>query len=202
MNPGDPPFRSRYGISPEFRVSRYQIWRFAARIYFATIVSRLRDVFSSPLLKVSAGFELSLIEKACSTAEFAVARPLRVPRGYKISSLEEISGSPDVVTFVFQNDAGERWSLQQRSAWLPIEEEVTLARIPFVKAKVGGNDCYFIYGFYGGEPIDHAYWFNQLSIAFEIAGVIIELREISTKGRLTELAQFLSFVRLLMTKTD
>ena len=88
--------------------------------------------------------------------------------------------------------------MEQRKAWLPLEEEVTSARVPFARIKVKGNDCYIIFGFYGGEPIDHAYWFNQLSIAFEIEGVVVELREIKTKQRGIKLWVILQFVRSLM----
>lgn len=88
--------------------------------------------------------------------------------------------------------------MEQRKAWLPLEEEVTSARVPLARIKVKGNDCYIIFGFYGGEPIDHAYWFNQLSIAFEIEGVVVELREIKTKKRGIKLWVIFQFVRSLM----
>lgn len=87
--------------------------------------------------------------------------------------------------------------MEQRKAWLPLEEEVTSARVPFARIKVKGNDCCIIFGFYGGEPIDHAYWFNQLSIAFEIEGVVVELREIKTKQRGIKLWVIFQFVRSL-----
>ena len=88
--------------------------------------------------------------------------------------------------------------MEQRKAWLPLEEEVTSARVPFARIKAKGNDCYIIFGFYGGEPIDHAYWFNQISIAFEVGGVVVELREIKTKKRGIRLWATLHFVRSLM----
>ena len=88
--------------------------------------------------------------------------------------------------------------MEQRKAWLRLDEEVTTARVPFARIKVRGNDCYTIFGFYGGEPIDHAYWFNQLSIAFEVGDVVVELREIKTKRRGIKLWVILDFVRSLL----
>ena len=88
--------------------------------------------------------------------------------------------------------------MEQRKAWLRLDEEVITARVPFARIKVRGNDCYTIFGFYGGEPIDHAYWFNQLSIAFEVGDVVVELREIKTKRRGIKLWVILDFVRSLL----
>ncbi len=88
--------------------------------------------------------------------------------------------------------------MEQRKAWLRLEEEVTSARVPFARIKVSGNDSYIIFGFYGGEPIDHAYWFNQLSIAFEVEDVVVELREIKTNQKGMKLWVILHFVRSLV----
>ena len=88
--------------------------------------------------------------------------------------------------------------MEQRKTWLRLDEEVTSARVPFARIKVRGNDCYIIFGFYGGEPIDHAYWFNQLSIAFEVEDVVVELREIKTKQKGMKLWVILHFVRSLV----
>ena len=145
---------------------------------------------------------MKLIEEACTKVDFRVVRPLCVPRGYGISGLTEIPGSPDIATFVFRNESGEQFSMEQRRAWLPLQEEVELARVPFAKVKVAGNDCYLISGYYGGEPIDHAYWFSQLSITFEVAGVVVELREISSRRAGRKIWIFLCFVGFLMKQKD
>ena len=186
--------RGRYGILPESRVSAHQKWRFGVRICVATIMSRWCSLFSRPLRKVSTESELAWIERACDAVDFEVVRPLWAPRGHTISGLVEIPGSPNIATFVFRNGAGEQFLMEQRKSWLPIEEEVILARVPFARTTVQGNDCYVIYGFYGGEPIDHAYWFSQLSIAFEIGGIVVELREVTTRGGGVELWKLLYFV--------
>ena len=100
-----------------------------------------------------------------------------------ISGLAEIPGSPEIVRFLyFEMKLETNSCIEQRKAWLPLEEEVTSARVPFTRIKVKGSDCYIIFGFYGGEPIDHDYWFNQLSITFEIEGIVVELREIKTEA--------------------
>ena len=198
MSSGDSFSRGRYGISPESRATAYQKLRFKARIHVANFYSLLCAPFFRSLRKVTTDSELALIEEACRTAHFDVVRPLRIPRGYTISGLAEIPGSPEIARFVFRNEAGDQFLMEQRKAWLPLEEEVTSARVPFARIKVKGNDCYIIFGFYGGEPIDQAYWFNQLSIAFEIEGVVVELREIKTKQRGIKLWVILQFVRSLM----
>lgn len=198
MSSGDSFSRGRYGISPESRATAYQKLRFKFRIHVANFYSLLCATFFRSLRKVTTDSELALIEEACRTAHFDVVRPLRIPRGYTISGLAEIPGSPEITRFVFRNEAGDQFLMEQRKAWLPLEEEVTSARVPLARIKVKGNDCYIIFGFYGGEPIDHAYWFNQLSIAFEIEGVVVELREIKTKKRGIKLWVIFQFVRSLM----
>lgn len=198
MSSGDSFSRGRYGISPESRATAYQKLRFKFRIHVANIVSLLCGPFFQSLRKVSAGTELELVEEACRTADFDVVRPLRIPRGYTISGLAEIPGSPEIARFVFRNEAGDQFLMEQRKAWLPLEEEVASARVPFARIKAKGNDCYIIFGFYGGEPIDHAYWFNQLSIAFEVGDVVVELREIKMNRRGIKLWVILQFVRSLM----
>ncbi|MDD9993956.1 MAG: hypothetical protein OXP75_19335 [Rhodospirillales bacterium] len=199
MSSGDSFSRGRYGISPEARATAYQKLRFKVRIHVANIVSLLCGPFFYFLRKISADPELALIEEACRTADFDVVRPLRIPRGYTISDLDEIPGSPEIVRFVLRNEAGDQFLMEQRKAWLPLEEEVTSARVPFTRIKVKGSDCYVIFGFYGGEPIDHAYWFNQLSMALEIEGVVVELQEIKTMQRSVKLWVIFHFVRSLMS---
>ena len=198
MSSGDSFSRGRYGTLPESRATAYQKWRFKVRIHVANIVSLLCGPLLRSLRKVSEDAELALIEEACKTAGFDVVRPLRIPRGYTIAGLAEIPGSLEIARFVFRNEAGEQFLMEQRKAWLRLEEEVTSARVPFTRIKVRGNDCYIIFGFYGGEPIDHAYWFNQLSIAFEVEDVVVELREIKTNQKGMKLWVILHFVRSLV----
>lgn len=198
MSSGDSFSRGRYGALPESRATAYQKWRFRIRIHVANIVSLLRGSFFHSLRKITEDTELAFIEEACGAADFDVVRPLKSPRGYVIAGLAEIPGSPEIARFVFRNEAGDQFLMEQRKAWLRLEEEVTSARVPFTRIKVSGNDCYIIFGFYGGEPIDHAYWFNQLSIAFEVGSIVVELREIKMNQRGIKLWVILHFIRSLL----
>jgi hypothetical protein len=195
MASADPFSRGRYGALPESRVSAYQMRIFGIRVYIATLLSRWCGFLSSPPRKVSTVAELAWIDKASNATDFQIVRPLWAPREYKISSLTEIAGSPNIAMFVFRSKTGDEFSLEQRRAWLPLEEEVTLSRAPFVKTRVGGTDCYVIHGLYGGEPIDHAYWLNVRAITFEINDIVFELREETRQG--PGLFKLLQFVRFL-----
>ena len=202
MKSGESFSRGRYGISPESRISARQKWRFLFQVYLASLVSRWFCLFSRPLRTVSMDSELAWIEKACNTVDFDVVRPLRIPRGYRISGLIEIPGSLNIATFVFRDGAGEQFHMEQRRAWLRLEEEVASAQVPFARTKVKGNNCYIIYGYYGGEPIDHTYWFGRLSAAFEIRGIVVELRDIATTRGGIKLWKLLYFVGYLMKQSD
>jgi hypothetical protein len=191
--------RGRYGALPESRVSAYQMRKFGIRVYIAAFISNWFGFLSPPLRKVSTVVELAWIDKASNAVDFRIARPLWTPRKYQISGLTEIEGSPNIAMFVFQSKTGNEFSLEQRRAWLPLDEEVTLSRAPFIKTRVGGTDCYLIHGFYGGEPIDHAYWFSLLSIVFEVNGIVFELREKPRRG--PGLLKLLQLVRSLTKQT-
>jgi|ETNmetMinimDraft_26_1059896.scaffolds.fasta_scaffold98958_2 hypothetical protein len=188
--------RGRYGAFPELRISAFQKRKFAIRVYIAVFMSKWCGFLSPPPRKVLTVAELAWIDKASNAVDFHIIRPLCAPRDYQISSLTEIAGSPNIATFVFQSKTGNEFTLEQRRTWLPLEEEVTLSRAPFLKTRVAGTDCYVIHGFYGGEPIDHAYWFNLRSIVFEISEIVLELREKPREGpglfKLLQLVRFLT----------
>ena len=202
MNSGDSFSRGRYGSLPESRLSSRQKSAFKARVNLAAVMARWCRLFYRPLRSVTAEPELQFIEEASNRADFRIVRPLRVPRGYRIADLAEIPGSPEITTFVFRSESGEQFSMEQRKSWLPLEEEIESARVPFAKVEVEGNDCYLVSGYYGGEPIDHAYWFSRLSIAFEVADVVVELRDISTRRAGRKLWIFLCFAAYLMRQKE
>ena len=127
------------------------------------------------------------------------------PGGFVLCRCESVPGLSDLVTLYFRpadepSTADRAVSLSQRKAWLPLREELELARVPFTQVRDGGEECYLVHGVYGGEPIDHAYWYwTQRSLTFEVDGIVCELR--SEAGRGPGLAAMLAFVRRIERAT-
>jgi hypothetical protein len=145
------------------------------------------------------GDERRILEDARSRVEFAFVTIDRGLRGFQLSSCESVPGYRDVVTLNFRaadepSIADNAISLTQRKGWLPLHEELTLAHVPFTRMRDGRGECYLVHGVYGGEPIDHAYWYwTQHSLTFEVGGIVCELRE--EIGRGPGLATLLAFAR-------
>ena len=133
------------------------------------------------------GAERVILEQARQEAGFRTVSVGCAPEGFVLWRCESVPGQSDLVTLYFRagdepSIADRAVSLSQRKGWLPLREELELARVPFTRIR-DGDECYLVHGVYGGEPIDHAYWcWTQRSLAFEVDGIVCELRSEAGRG--------------------
>jgi hypothetical protein len=149
--------------------------------------------------------ERRILEDARSRVDFETVEIDRGIRGYFICRADSIAIMRDLVDINFRaadepSLADKAIMLTQRKAWLPLREELEGARYPFVRIPDGGAECYLVSGMYGGEPIDHAYWYwTQRALYFNVAGIACTLRE--EIGRGPGLATLLAFARQIEEAT-
>jgi hypothetical protein len=145
------------------------------------------------------GDERRILEDARSRVDFAFVTIDCGLQGFQLVSCESVPGYRDIVTLNFRaadepSIADKVISLTQRKGWLALHEELTLAHVPFTRMRDGRRECYLVHGLYGGEPIDHAFWYwTRHSLTFEAGGIVCELRE--EIGRGPGLAALLAFAR-------
>jgi hypothetical protein len=149
--------------------------------------------------------EVRILDDASSRVDFKTVVIDRCPRGFHLCRCDSVPGMRDLVDVNFRaadepSLADKAISMSQRKGWLPLHEELTGAHVPFTRMRDGGSECYLVNGVYGGEPIDHAYWYwTQHSLTFEVAGIVCELRE--EIGRGPGLATLLAFARRIELAT-
>jgi hypothetical protein len=100
--------------------------------------------------------------------------------GYQLASASPSRDGGTVLTAEFSSSGGRRLEWSQRSAWLPLDEELAGARVPY--ARLIGEPIFVVSGAYGGEPIDRSFWFTRQAVCFQHGLLITELREIVGKG--------------------
>jgi hypothetical protein len=106
-----------------------------------------------------------------------------VPEGYRLQGYEAAPGSNTLITLNFAAATGRSFQISQRQGWLPLDEELEVARVPFTPLGPSRRRLYVVHGLYGGEPIDHTFWAaTRRSVAVEIDGLVVEVREITGTG--------------------
>ena len=203
MTRAKPIERGRYGAYPQNVVPWRSVW--PTRIHGVAVGHLARFGLYSPMFSELDPGERAILEQARQQADFPTVSVDCAPGGFVLCRCESVPGLSDLVTLYFRpadepSTADRAVSLSQRKAWLPLREELELARVPFTQVRDGGEECYLVHGVYGGEPIDHAYWYwTQRSLTFEVDGIVCELR--SEAGRGPGLAAMLAFVRRIERAT-
>jgi hypothetical protein len=198
--------RGRYGPYPSDAAPRRLVWPTrllglaVGHLTLFGLCSR-RSMFRL----LDAG-EREILDEVTREVSFRTVSLDCAPNGFVLCRCETVPNMSDLVTLLFRASSEpstdcRAMSLSQRKAWLPLLEELELARVPFTRVRDGGTECYLVHGVYGGEPIDHAYWcWTQRSLAFEINGIVCELRGDAAHG--PGLATMLAFVRKIERATE
>jgi hypothetical protein len=190
--------RGRYGAYPQKSAPWRSVWPTRLRALAVGHLARFRVSSRLSMFRELDPRERAILEEARAHVDFPTVSIDCAFKDFVLCRCEAVPGLRDLVTLCFRaahepSTAGAV-SLSQREAWLPLHEELELARVPFTRVRDGGDECYLVHGVYGGEPIDHAYWCStQRSLTFEVNGIVCELR--SEAGRGPGLATMLSFVR-------
>jgi hypothetical protein len=193
--------RGRYGASPQNLAPWRSVWPTRLRAVAVGHLARLGLSSRFSKFRELDQRERAILEAASALVDFPIVSIDCAPKGFVLYRCETVPGLSDLATLCFRGvdeQADRAMSLSQRKAWLPLREELGLARVPFTRVRDGRGECYLVHGVYGGEPIDHAYWCStQRSLTFEVDGIVCELR--SEAGRGPGLATMLSFVRRIGT---
>lgn len=114
---------------------------------------------------------------------FTLLAPACAPVGYHLAAVESVPHCDDVVTLVYEGEHGKSFRLSQRKQWLPLREELELARVPNTAVRCGSVQMFLVHGVYVGEPIDRSYSArHRRSLAIETCGLVCELREVIGRG--------------------
>ncbi|BBY27462.1 hypothetical protein GCM10023114_47850 [Mycolicibacterium sediminis] len=84
--------------------------------------------------------------------------PDSLPTGYVLTAASAFK-SGGGVEFVFRSPDGERsFRLTQRAWFVPLTEEIQLAKVPHTRVRGVRNDLFVLPGEFYEEPIDHGFW--------------------------------------------
>src|SRR5262245_22936919 len=174
-------YRGLYGPEPDRSISRRRLWSghmaAVAALWGARLLPRHHG------LRTLAGEERTIVSLAQAGIAFALRAPPRLPRAYRLVRSDPVPGCTDLATLVFADPAGRGFTLSQRRAWLPLAQELAIARVPFTSIGLSGHAFHVVHGAHGGEPIDHSFWpATRRSLTFEADGFVVDLREIIGQG--------------------
>jgi hypothetical protein len=180
--------RGRYGPHPTAIVPRKIIWLARLEAFAVGGVARLGLGPGRRTLRELSDDEGLILEDAQSRVDFELVTIDCGLRGFHLCSCESVPGMRDLVELRFRaagepSPADAPVTISQRKGWLPLYEELLNSHVPFTRMRDGRSGCYLVNGVYGGEPIDHAYWYlTRHSLTFEVAGIVCELREEIRRG--------------------
>jgi len=104
-------------------------------------------------------------------------------RGWCLVAVDCVPDCADLLMLEYDTQGGRSFRVSQRPKWLPLAEELRLARMPATEIRCGPARMFVVHGVYTGEPIDRAYSARQRrSIALELGEVVAELREVTGRG--------------------
>lgn len=133
----------------------------------------------TPLRPSPDGGELVLVEEAAAGVDFPLVVPSRIPRGYRLTALDVVPNSRDVMTFVYRASPLRSFRFTQRTHALALADELRLARVPSLTMSTGRGQRHVICGGFVGEPVDVWHWHRtRRSVAWEQEGLICELEAI------------------------
>jgi hypothetical protein len=173
--------RGRYGAQPSEVIRP----RDRARSRRAALTaSWLGQHFYAALkgLRTISSEERQLLALPGKQPAFAAWIPERVPAGFAVVGVDVAPFSRDVLTISLRGEGGRCFEIAQRRRWLPLEEELTTAAVPFDRLPGAGARCYLVHGKYGGEPIDVSFWSTRRGLIFEHGEVVVEFREVVGLG--------------------
>jgi hypothetical protein len=173
-------YRGLYGPHPAVLIASAQLWRRAAA-WSAALFHRVASIGrSSRLAPVSPG---ERIWPGVRQLRFRPLIPEQAPRGYRLVAIDVVPGCADLLTTVYRAANGNSFGVSQRPQWLPLGEELRLARVPATAVRCGSLRMFVVHGVYTGEPIDHAYSTRyRRSLAIELGELVVELREVMGRG--------------------
>ena len=173
-------YRGLYGPHPKAAISPAVLWRERIRAWAAAWHSAL---LLDTRLRRTAGGDAVLLSDAQRQLAFPLLAPTHVPAGYRLAAVETVPHCDDLLTLAYQAEPGKGFCLSQRKQWLPLREELKLARVPHTAVKCGSVHVFLVHGIHVGEPIDHSYSArHRRSVAVETGGLVCELREIIDQG--------------------
>lgn len=169
-------YRGLYGPHPAVLIASALLWRQRLAAWTAAApLGRKRR------LDPAAADERTLA--GLQQLRFRPLIPAQTLRGYRLAAVDCIPGCTDLLTLLYQADRGRRFSVSQRPKWLPLGEELRLARVPVSRLRRGSVRMFVVHGVYTGEPIDHAYSARgRRSVAVELGDLLVELREVTGQG--------------------
>ncbi len=125
--------------------------------------------------------EHAIAAEAAAAARFAAWIPTEVPSGFSIVGADLVPYGRDVLTMRLSREARE-FEIAQRRRWLPIDEELSTASLPFDIVPLAPGPLYLVHGKHGGEPIDLSFWSTRRALVFERGDLRIECREVVGRG--------------------
>lgn len=171
--------RGQYGPIPAETVTPTALRHSRRALWLAALFGRhLAFPFG---LRTASVAERRQIEAAAGDARFDPWCPLSLPVGFSVEGVDVVPYSRDVMTIRLADGHGRALEISQRAAWLPLEEELVTAGVPFDRVP-GSRPIYLMHGKYGGEPIDLSFWSTRHALVVERRGVRIECREMIGRG--------------------
>jgi hypothetical protein len=173
--------RGYYGPLPSAFFSKNQL---LARGIGAFVAGAIGGHFSSlcRLMPLGAS-QTSVLEGCAKKLRFEMWRPDNVPAGYRIVSATPSTTIGDAVIIELRGQTQwQAFEIAQRERWLPIDEQLSTAGVPFTRVPGTERRIFIVHGRYGGEPIDRAFWTTRQAVMFEHGELIVEFREVRGLG--------------------
>jgi hypothetical protein len=175
-------YRGLYGPHPKAAIPPALLWRERIRAWAAALHCALAPDRYGKLRRAAAD-DAALLADAQRHLAFPLLAPTHVPAGYRLDGVETVPHCDDLLTLTYQAEPGKSFCLSQRKQWLPLAEELKLARVAHTAVKCGSVRVFLVHGVHVGEPIDHSYSARyRRSVAVETGGLVCELREIICQG--------------------
>jgi hypothetical protein len=173
--------RGKYGPQPFHAIRSADRTRSRRAALVAGLLGqRFVAAFSS--LRPVTPEERDLVQGAENQPAFATWLPDRVPSGFAIEAAEVAPFSRDVLTITLRDGSGRSFEIAERRRWLPLEEELATAAVPYDRVPGVASRLFLVHGKYGGEPIDLSFWSTRRGLFFERGDLVIELREVIGRG--------------------
>lgn len=174
-------YRGLYGPHPAALIASALLWRQRLAAWSAALRFALLFLCGNKQLEPAAPDELAHADR--QQLRFRPLVPSQAPRGYRLSAFECVPDCTDLLILTYRAGCARSFTISQRPKWLPVGEELRLARVPATPVRGGSVPMFVVHGVYTGEPIDRAYSARRRrSVAFELGGLAIELREVTGQG--------------------
>jgi hypothetical protein len=174
-------YRGLYGPHPAALIASALLWRQRLTAWGAAVSCRLSSSSCAPHRQPCA--TVARLQAGGQQLAFRPVIPAQVLGGYCLTAAERVPGCTDLVTLLYRAEGGRRFSISQRPGWLPLRDELRLARVPATPVRLGSVQMFVVHGIYTDEPIDRAYSVrSRRSVAIELGELVIELREVTGQG--------------------